>query len=60
VFSYGEKAEGVTILGAEYEVSNVILLDDFPLGVSNSFIGREVRVSVKEGRLLIVHEKRSK
>ncbi|MBQ8527299.1 MAG: thiamine diphosphokinase [Lachnospiraceae bacterium] len=59
VFSYGEKAEQVTICGAEYEIENSTLTDTFPLGVSNSFIGREVTVSVGRGRLLIVHEKSS-
>ena len=57
VFSYGEKAEEVTICGAEYELENATLTDAFPLGVSNSFIGKEVTISVGRGRLLIVHEK---
>lgn len=57
VFSYGETARGVSIRGGEYEVENVTLTDTFPLGVSNSFVGKEVAVSVGEGRLLVVHEK---
>lgn len=57
VFAYGEKAEQVTIRGAEYEIDHVSLSDSFPLGVSNSFVGKEVTISVGEGRLLIVHEK---
>lgn len=57
VFSYGERAENVFICGAEYELDNAVLTDAFPLGVSNSFIGKEVTISVGEGRLLIVHEK---
>ena len=57
VFSYGEKARKVTILGAEYELQEATLTDAFPLGVSNSFCGKEVTISVGEGRLLIVHEK---
>lgn len=57
VFSYGEKAEEVTICGAEYELENATLTDAFPLGVSNSFVGKEVTISVGKGRLLIVHEK---
>ncbi len=57
VFSYGERAEKVSIRGAEYELDDAVLTDAFPLGVSNSFIGKEVTISVGEGRLLIVHEK---
>ena len=57
VFSYGEKAEEVRICGAEYELESATLTDTFPLGVSNSFIGKEVTISVGKGRLLIVHEK---
>lgn len=57
VFSYGKTAEQVTICGAEYEILNAQLTDSFPLGVSNSFVGKEVTISVGKGRLLIVHEK---
>lgn len=57
VFAYGERAENVSIYGAEYEVSDVCMKDSFPLGVSNSFVGKEVTISVGKGRLLIVHEK---
>lgn len=57
VFSYGEEARGVTIAGAEYELTEGILKDTFPIGVSNSFIGKETTIGVKNGRLLVVHEK---
>ena len=57
VFSYGEKAEDVSILGGEYEAKGITLSDDFPLGVSNCFAGKEVTVSVGRGRLLVVHQK---
>ncbi len=57
VFSYGETARRVSIRGGEYEVENVVLTDTFPLGVSNSFVGKEVTISVGAGRLLVVHEK---
>lgn len=57
VFSYGGIAKRVTICGGEYEVEDATLTDAFPLGVSNSFIGKEVIISIGEGRLLVVHEK---
>lgn len=59
VFAYGKSATGVTISGGEYETEDVTLTDAFPLGVSNSFVGKEVNISVREGRLIVVHEKSS-
>ena len=53
VFCLGEKARGVTIHGAQYEVADAALTADFPLGVSNHFVGKEVEVSVCDGSLLI-------
>ena len=57
VFAFGSAAEGVSIKGAKYEACQVTLTPDFPLGVSNSFIGNEVTVSVARGALLIMKEK---
>jgi thiamine pyrophosphokinase len=57
VFAFGSVAEGVSIQGAKYEACQVTLTPDFPLGVSNSFIGNEVTVSVARGALLIMKEK---
>lgn len=57
VFAYGKNATGVTISGGEYEAEDVTLTDAFPLGVSNSFVGKKVTISVREGRLIVVHEK---
>jgi thiamine pyrophosphokinase len=56
VFAFGGAARGVCIEGAEYEVSDITLSPEFPLGVSNSFVGREVKITVKDGVLLIIHE----
>ena len=53
VFCMGADAEGVSIRGGQYEVENVILSADFPLGVSNHFVGSPIVVSVKKGSLLI-------
>lgn len=55
VFAYGETAQGVTLKGLKYSLENAVLQDDFPLGVSNEFLGKPACVSVKEGRLLIVY-----
>ena len=53
VFCLGTDAEGVSILGGKYEVADVTLSADFPLGVSNHFVGNPMIVSVKNGCLLI-------
>lgn len=53
VFCFGAEARGVTICGAQYEVEDVVLTADFPLGVSNHFIGKQVRISVDDGNLLL-------
>jgi len=56
VFSYGGKAEGVTLKHLEYETENIDLSDAFPLGVSNHFTREEAVISVRKGRLLLVYE----
>ena len=53
VFCLGADAEGVTIQGAQYPLADAALTADFPLGVSNHFTGKAVRVAVRRGCLLI-------
>ena len=43
----------MTIQGAQYPLADAALTADFPLGVSNHFIGQAVRVAVWRGCLLI-------
>ena len=58
VFCMGADASGVTIQGAQYELENAALTAFFPLGVSNHFVGKAVRISVESGCLLIgIHDK---
>ena len=59
VFCMGADATGVTIRGAHYEAEKITLTAGFPLGVSNHFTGKEVTVSVKEGSLLLIWERRN-
>lgn len=56
-FAFGKEAVGVTIRGLEYECEGVTLSPEFPLAVSNRFIGGEGCVSVKDGALLVMIEK---
>ena len=59
VFCLGADAEGVSIRGGQYEVEQVSLTSGFPLGVSNHFIGKDVEISVENGRLLIIYDRQS-
>ena len=55
VFSYTEKAAGVTLRGLSYPLEDGELTQGFPLGVSNSYgDSDEATVSVREGRLLLI------
>lgn len=52
LFSLGREARGVNIRGMKYELDNAVITNDFPIGVSNEFIGAEAVVSVRQGQLL--------
>ncbi len=54
VFSLGDRAEGVNIKGLFYELDNASINYDFPLGVSNEFIGKPAEISVKKGILTVI------
>ena len=53
VFACGDKAEGVTLTGLKYNLSNAALTDCYPIGVSNEFTGEPATVTVKSGTLII-------
>jgi thiamine pyrophosphokinase len=54
VFCTGAPAESVTIRGMQYELENGTLTADFPLGVSNHFVGKTGEVAVTSGKLLLI------
>ena len=54
LFSLGKKAEGVTIQGMKYELLNSTLTNDYPLGISNEFIGEEALIRVEDGELVCI------
>ena len=56
IFSLSEESRGVTLGGLYYPLRDAILRADTPLGVSNSALGEEATVSVKEGALLVMWE----
>ncbi len=57
VFCMGCDARGVDIRGLYYPLRDGTLTAGFPLGVSNHFTGKESRISVKDGSLLILWER---
>ena len=54
VFAVSEEATGVTEANLLYELNNATLSPDFPLGISNEFIGKNATVSVEKGKLCII------
>lgn len=52
LFSLGKEARGVTIRGMKYPLTDDTISNDFPIGISNEFIGEQAAVSVKEGELV--------
>lgn len=56
VFSYSEKCTGLTIKGLDYCLDHAEIVNKFPIGLSNEFIGEEAEISVENGVLLIVCE----
>ena len=58
VFCMGKDAEGVTETGLFYGLRDAALTSGFPLGVSNHFTGAEAAISVRNGSLLVLWERR--
>lgn len=52
LFSLTGCSKGVTIAGMKYELTGAELRNDYPLGISNEFIGKEAVVSVEDGELV--------
>ena len=58
VFCMDEHAEGIDLLGLKYTLENGELTNEFPLGVSNEFVGAPSTVRVRKGTLLIVTDEK--
>lgn len=54
VFAGGEKAKNVNIKGLSYELENAEIGYDFPVGVSNEFVGLNSEISVNDGMILVI------
>lgn len=56
VFAFGGDAYGVSEKGLKYLLDNVTVKLEFPIGVSNEFIGENAEIAVENGMLLICVE----
>jgi len=59
VFCLGPDARGVTLEGLYYPLQDGTLTSGFPLGVSNHFTGEEATVTVRDGSLLILWDRKN-
>ena len=59
VFCLGPDARGVTLRGLYYPLENGTLTPGFPLGVSNHFTGESASISVEQGSLLVIWDRRA-
>ncbi len=56
LFALGERAEGVSIKGMKYLLEDAVVTNDFPIGISNEFIGEEAEITVRNGMLLLIND----
>lgn len=59
LFCLGSGARGVSLKNLKYPLDNGTLTPGFPLGVSNRFIGLPAAVTVKDGSLLVLYDRKN-
>jgi thiamine pyrophosphokinase len=59
VFCMGAEARGVCLSGLKYPLADGTLTAGFPLGVSNRFTGNSATVSVTDGSLLVLWNRKN-
>ena len=59
LFCLGPDARGVTETGLQYTLDDAVLTSGFPLGVSNHFIGECAQITVKDGSLLAIWDRKN-
>ncbi len=59
LFCLGPEAEGVTLEGLHYPLTDGTLTSGFPLGVSNHFTGAAAAVTVRKGSLLALWDRKN-
>ena len=56
LFAMDGAAAQVSLTGLKYELQNGSITPDFPLGVSNRFVGAKGRIAVGQGSLLAIYD----
>ena len=56
LFCLSGEARGVTLRGLKYNMERGMIRSDFPIGVSNSFVGQAASVEVEEGSAMLLDE----
>lgn len=59
VFCLGADARGVDLEGLYYPLTDGVLTSGFPLGVSNHFTGSEAKISVRDGNLTVMWDRKN-
>ena len=59
LFCLGPDAEGITLKGLQYPLENGCLRSGFPLGVSNHFVGEAAEITVKNGSILALWDRKN-
>ena len=55
LFASCGQVSDVTLTGLKYPLSSAVLTPDFPLGVSNEFIGEAAHIEFSKGTLIVVY-----
>ncbi len=56
MFAHTEKATGVYITGMKYPLTDATVTNTYPIGISNERMGKESKISVKQGTLILLIE----
>lgn len=54
VFALDKEALGVSIKGMKYTLDGYTMKNDYPIGISNEFIGQTAEVSIEDGQLVLM------
>ena len=57
VFSHSDMAIGVCVTDLKYPLHDAILYNNYPIGISNEFIGAPGSIKVRSGTLIIIYPK---
>lgn len=54
IFSLGDRCTGVTLLGCAYPLTDAVVENSFPIGISNRIVDGYCEIYVKTGTLLVI------